>query len=111
LNRCNKKTRATKKYAIRTAPNILVVHLKRFDFSHAGKLSHFVSYPETLSLKTLITDSNTLQPQSSAAATAAQASNSLKNISYKLYGVLVHLGYTSRSGHYYSYVRGPNNTW
>jgi hypothetical protein len=35
----------------------------------------------------------------------------LKNTSYKLYGVLVHLGYTSHSGHYYSYVRGPNNVW
>ncbi len=30
-DKCNKVTRATKKYSIRTAPNILVVHLKRFD--------------------------------------------------------------------------------
>jgi ubiquitin C-terminal hydrolase len=36
---------------------------------------------------------------------------SLRNITYKLYGVLVHLGYTSHSGHYYSYVRGPNDVW
>ena len=34
-----------------------MIHLKRFDFSHAGKLSHFVSYPETLSLKTIVPDS------------------------------------------------------
>jgi hypothetical protein len=32
-------------------------------------------------------------------------------VSYKLYGVLVHLGHTSHSGHYYSYVRGPNEQW
>jgi len=30
------------------------------------------------------------------------------NVQYRLYGVLVHLGYTSHSGHYYSYVRAPN---
>jgi ubiquitin C-terminal hydrolase len=33
------------------------------------------------------------------------------NQSYELYGVLVHLGYTSHSGHYYSYVKGPDNQW
>jgi ubiquitin carboxyl-terminal hydrolase 36/42 len=35
----------------------------------------------------------------------------LHNTNYKLYGVLVHLGYTSHSGHYYSYVRAPNDVW
>lgn len=29
-------------------------------------------------------------------------------VQYRLYGVLVHLGYTSHSGHYYAYVRAPN---
>ena len=103
--KCNRKVRATKKYSIRTAPNVLVIHLKRFDFSYAGKLSHYVSYPETLSLKTL--------QQSDVAAQAPQTSDekSAYNVSYKLYGVLVHLGHTSHSGHYYSYVRGPNEQW
>ena len=35
----------------------------------------------------------------------------MKNLIYKLYGVLVHLGHTSRSGHYYSYVKAPNDSW
>lgn len=73
--------------------------MKRFDFSYAGKLSHYVAYPETLSLKTFIPES----PQSLA--------DPLRNMQYKLYGVLVHLGYTSHSGHYYSYVRGPSDQW
>ena len=122
-DKCNKKTRATKQYSIRTAPNILVVHLKRFDFSFAGKLSHFVQYPETLSLKTLIPDAQTHNPSTSAASMAAASLDSslnnnnnnkekaLRNVTYKLYGVLVHLGHTSHSGHYYSYVRGPNDQW
>ena len=77
-----------------------MIHLKRFDFSHAGKLSHFVSYPETLSLKTIVPDS-----------ISSNENKILRNTAYKLYGVLVHLGHTSRSGHYYSYIRGPNNNW
>ena len=63
-------------------------------------MSHFVSYPEILSLKTLVPDS-----------TSSTDNKILRSISYKLYGVLVHLGHTSRSGHYYSYIRGPNNNW
>ncbi|CAF0839857.1 unnamed protein product [Brachionus calyciflorus] len=121
--KCSKKTRATKKYSIRTAPNILVIHLKRFDFSYAGKLSHYVTYPETLSLKTFIPETSNCSSSHSPASHAAISSlsnsesnlnsneKSLRNTNYKLYGVLVHLGYTSHSGHYYSYVRGPNEIW
>ncbi|RNA25817.1 ubiquitin carboxyl-terminal hydrolase 42 isoform X1 [Brachionus plicatilis] len=99
--KCGKKTRATKKYSIRTAPNILVIQLKRFDFSYAGKLSHFVTYPDTLNLKTFVPEPEPTSPDEKC----------LPNLNYKLYGVLVHLGYTSHSGHYYSYVLGPNDTW
>ena len=98
-DKCKKKTRATKKYSIRSAPNILVVHLKRFDFSYGGKLSHYVAYPEALSLKSFVGE----EPGAESAM--------LRNVAYKLYGVLVHLGNTSHSGHYYSYVRGPNDVW
>lgn len=121
-DKCNRKVRATKKYSVRTAPNILVIQLKRFDFSYAGKLSHFVSYPETLTLKTLLPSSSSEVGHSPAAAAAIHAmadsspsggekSSTLRSVSYKLYGVLVHLGHTSHSGHYYSYVRAPNDTW
>ena len=101
-DRCHKNVRATKKYSILAAPNVLVVNLKRFDFTYAGKLSHFVTYPETLSLKTFISEAEDMETSNE---------NSLRNVTYKLYGVLVHLGYTSHSGHYYSYVRGPNDIW
>jgi ubiquitin carboxyl-terminal hydrolase 36/42 len=30
---------------------------------------------------------------------------------YELYGVLVHIGNTSHSGHYYSYVKAPDRRW
>lgn len=30
---------------------------------------------------------------------------------YSLYGVLVHSGKSLHNGHYYCFVRGPNNVW
>jgi ubiquitin carboxyl-terminal hydrolase 36/42 len=108
-DKCHKKTRATKKYSIRTAPNVLVVHLKRFDFSYAGKLSHFVSYPEQLNLKNFV--ATDLLSTSLSGGSADSKEKLLQDVSYKLYGVLVHLGHTSHSGHYYSYVKGPNEVW
>ena len=101
--------KATKKYSIKTAPNVLVVHLKRFDFSYAGKLTHFVSYPEILSLKPFMSNYN---PAEEVILNDSSSEDHVqKNVSYKLYGVLVHLGFTSHSGHYYSYVRGPSDIW
>ena len=32
-------------------------------------------------------------------------------IMYDLYGVLVHLGHSVHSGHYYCYIKGPNGLW
>lgn len=33
------------------------------------------------------------------------------DVRYSLYGVLVHSGYSTHSGHYYCYVRTSNNMW
>ena len=30
---------------------------------------------------------------------------------YKLYGVLVHIGYSTHSGHYYAYTKGFDSIW
>ena len=35
----------------------------------------------------------------------------LDPVMYKLYGVLVHAGYSCNSGHYYCYVKGSNGMW
>ena len=35
----------------------------------------------------------------------------LEPVMYKLYGVLVHSGYSCNSGHYYCYVKGSNSMW
>jgi hypothetical protein len=65
-----------------------------------------------LSLKSFIPETN-LAPESSPTSqtSAFNTEKALRNVSYNLYGVLVHLGNTSHSGHYYSYIKGPNNVW
>lgn len=32
-------------------------------------------------------------------------------VNYQLYGVLVHSGMSCNSGHYYCYIKAPNQTW
>ncbi len=91
-DKCNRKVRATKKYSIQTAPNVLVINLKRFDFTYAGKLTHFVTYPETLNLKTFIGENEFKTPTQVASTESVDNASSLRNVTYKLYGVLVHLG-------------------
>jgi len=114
---CQKKTRATTKLSILTEPNILVIHLKRFNNSNLDKLSHYVSYPETLSLKPFLGEPSVLQQQqqnpteNEAHDNFNRNTKALRYVFYKLYGVLVHLGDTSHSGHYYSYVRGRGDVW
>jgi len=114
---CNKKTRAFKKYSILTAPNILVIHFKRFVNSYPGKLTNFVSYPEKFSLDAFIAEPCALKKEQKNSTEPHNSTKFKSNyeefskISYELYGVLVHCGESSYSGHYYSYVRGLNDVW
>jgi ubiquitin C-terminal hydrolase len=73
---------------VETAPSVLVMQLKRFEFTAAGtrvKLSKRVSFPETLDLSRYM------------------RSKSRPEGPYRLYGVLVHDGRSINSGHYYAY--------
>lgn len=94
--RCNKKVRAQKQLTIRQPPHVLTLQLKRFGFGFGfggNKITKTIAYPEQL----------TLDPYLSQPPTAAHT--------YALYGVLVHTGSSTHSGHYYSFVRAPNQLW
>ncbi|EDO32736.1 predicted protein, partial [Nematostella vectensis] len=93
--RCKKKVPAHKQVLIHRPPNILTIQLKRFDYHHmfGGKVSKEITYTEHLDLRPFMT--NPKGPP----------------LKYKLYGVLVHSGYSCNSGHYYCYVRGSNDCW
>ncbi|KAH0462808.1 hypothetical protein IEQ34_010383 [Dendrobium chrysotoxum] len=92
--RCEEKVKAFKQLTIHKAPYVLTIHLKRFDSSINGeKLSKKVVYGPTLNLNPFISD-----PREG-------------DYRYTLYGVLVHAGWTTYSGHYFCYVRTSAGMW
>lgn len=91
----NRAVRAVKRMTVDSAPNVLVVQLKRFEFSLSGrKISKPVSFGESLDLSPYMSTNPELPAL------------------YDLYGVLVHQGHSMHSGHYYCFVKGAGgNEW
>lgn len=90
---CDSLVRATKRLSVRRAPNILCLHLKRFDARHR-KNSRFIRYPPTLDL----TPAMLGHPHGVSAR-------------YDLRSLVVHVGESKAHGHYRAFVRGSNGTW
>eukprot|EP00952_Eustigmatos_sp_NYUAD-ZCMA_P014651 56897-Eustigmatos_ZCMA.PRE.1 len=87
---CSQVTRTTKQLVIETAPEGLILHLKRFrtDGRKAVKLDVNVAYGHELVVTTTTGDAT-----------------------YELQGVVCHSGGSCAAGHYYAYVRQPGGTW
>uniref|UniRef100_A0A1D1Z2Z0 Ubiquitin carboxyl-terminal hydrolase 23 n=1 Tax=Anthurium amnicola TaxID=1678845 RepID=A0A1D1Z2Z0_9ARAE len=91
---CKQKVRAVKQLTIHKAPYVLTVHLKRFDSALPGeKIKKKVEFEPTLDLKRYV------------------SSSCDEDLKYTLYGVLVHAGSETHSGHYYCFVRTSSGTW
>lgn len=94
--KCKQLVQAVKRYTLHKASKILLINLKRFEFGkNSHKLSHLVRYPEHLNVSQYMSEES-LNDQT---------------FNYRLYAVLVHVGSSMHSGHYFSYVRSPNNRW
>ncbi|RWS26330.1 ubiquitin carboxyl-terminal hydrolase 36-like protein, partial [Leptotrombidium deliense] len=92
---CKKKVVAQKRFTIHQAPNVATFQFKRFDYNRifGGKITKHIVYPEELNLRPYMSETKG------------------SPIIYKLNCVLVHLGATTNSGHYYCFVRNSNNVW
>lgn len=105
----NKNVCAEKQLTIRSTPSALTIHLKRFSYvpmSKGGsslysmlqqlsggggqKLNSHIKFTDSLDITAALSDAALREKQSSL---------------YNLYGVLVHSGYSSNSGHYFSFVK------
>jgi len=87
--------RAKKCFSVYRPPRVLVVHLKRFvqndRFGWTNKISRRVQYDEELDL--------------------SECLSRRAPCSYKLTGVVVHIGSSQHSGHYVAYARSANGVW
>ncbi|XP_015785624.1 probable ubiquitin carboxyl-terminal hydrolase 16 [Tetranychus urticae] len=92
---CKKKVMATKRFTVYKPPNVATIQFKRFDYNriYGGKITKKIAYPETFNIRPFMSDSKG------------------SPILYKLNAVLVHLGSTSNSGHYYCYIKSSNGLW
>ncbi|KTW26154.1 hypothetical protein T552_03046 [Pneumocystis carinii B80] len=85
-----------KKSTIYILPPILTLHLKRFSFNKAFKMSKItrsIRYGETLEM------------------TSYMSQKKQNPIIYDLIGIIVHSGNDTRCGHYYSFCKTSNGTW
>ncbi|KAH9310575.1 hypothetical protein KI387_025610, partial [Taxus chinensis] len=91
---CKVKVKALKQLKIDKAPYALAIHLKRFSAGGSGgKIDKKVDFGCTLNLKPFV-------------------SSSLEDdLKYTLYGVLVHDGWSTHSGHYYCFIRSSTGIW
>nr|XP_054501101.1 ubiquitin carboxyl-terminal hydrolase 36 [Agelaius phoeniceus] len=93
---CRKKVSASKRFTIHRASNVLTISLKRFGScgpSGGRKITKDVGYPEILDVRPYMSE-----PKGDP-------------ITYGLYAVLVHSGYSCNAGHYFCYVKASNGQW
>jgi ubiquitin carboxyl-terminal hydrolase 36/42 len=99
-SKCSQRVRAAKRLSVHRAPPVLTIHLKRFQFVQmfgGAKINKPIAFPETLDMS----------PYMSFPKAARRDGTHI----YKLYAVLVHSGSSTDCGHYYSFVRAPNDAW
>ncbi|KAJ6355270.1 hypothetical protein OIU77_005789 [Salix suchowensis] len=92
--RCKQKVRAKKRLTVHKAPHVLTIHLKRFHAHDPGrKVDKKVIFDRSLDIKPFVSGSYE------------------EDLKYSLYGVLVHYGHNTHSGHYVCFVRTSSNMW
>jgi ubiquitin C-terminal hydrolase len=97
-----------KRVSIKTLPNKLIVHLKRFEFDFETmqqiKINDRFEYPMNLNMYPYTVDARQRNENSGNESSSDEPIVNPENYMYELTGVVVHLG-TAHSGHYYSYIR------
>ena len=106
--------RATKRFSIEKAPNVLTLQLKRFEYGGFGAkinkqacsccLCGPPSAPAYSGFQVDFTPVLDLRPFMSFPCVK-------ESYAYRLTGVLVHSGRSTHSGHYFSFVRSPAGAW
>ncbi|KAH9597267.1 Peptidase C19 [Trypanosoma melophagium] len=98
---------AKKHFKIHKPPNVLIIHLKRFNCM-GGKISKFIQYPKMLDLTPFCTE----EGMSYATGQLKRSVNAdSSSCLYELNAICIHEGNSLNHGHYYSVVRARNGAW
>ncbi|PIA39963.1 hypothetical protein AQUCO_02600424v1 [Aquilegia coerulea] len=94
---CKEEVLVEKQLTVEKTPTVAALHLKRFKNygSYVDKIDKHVDFP--LELDLLPYRSN--------------QENAEVDLKYELYGVVVHTGLSSNSGHYYCFIRSSPQKW
>ncbi|KAL7129358.1 hypothetical protein ABFS83_13G060900 [Erythranthe nasuta] len=91
---CKELVVARKQMSVVQAPNVLVIQLKRFEGLFGGKIDKPIAFDEMLVLSShMAKGSKDEHPE------------------YKLFGAIVHSGFSPDSGHYYAYIKDALDRW
>ncbi|KAG9152745.1 hypothetical protein Leryth_018903 [Lithospermum erythrorhizon] len=95
--KCKEKVSIEKQLLLDQAPSIFAFHLKRFknDGSFVEKIDKCVEFPLELDMLPFTGPSKVNDEE----------------LTYDLYAVVVHIGFSSNSGHYYCFVRLSPGAW
>lgn len=121
---CADKKAAVMRTCIGALPNMLLLHLKRFDLDfqtfETVKLNTRMSFPMSINMLRYTkdgidsadssTENNSSRKDKFIVVDVARQDNSAdpEDYEYELQGILVHAG-VAQGGHYYSFVRDPND--
>lgn len=97
---CKELSEASKQMQFERLPAVLTLHLKRFShtlFGTIGKIHKHVDFTADLDMTPYMASSDT---------DSVSGGNK-----YRLFGVVVHDGHSTHSGHYYSFIRASNHMW
>eukprot|EP01087_Luapelamoeba_hula_P022281 TRINITY_DN7947_c0_g1_i1.p1 TRINITY_DN7947_c0_g1~~TRINITY_DN7947_c0_g1_i1.p1 ORF type:complete len:964 (+),score=126.86 TRINITY_DN7947_c0_g1_i1:22-2892(+) len=108
-NLCASYQDADKRYKITTAPDHLILTLKRFAYdvklSTRVKIMDNVTYPLTLSIPVTMKHEITEPTSADTKETTPTGKTTEDEDFYSLYAVIMHSGTSAHHGHYYCYAR------
>lgn len=109
---CGTRTPTKKQHTFAKLPNVLCLHLKRFDAARNQKIDEFVSFPaRELNMGSFLPQWREVSRVSTAAASEGPDDSDATTplVLYDLFGTVNHIGSMS-SGHYVSNVK-VQDTW
>lgn len=94
---CQNLSIAQMRFRITHLPRILIIHLKRFSYNSA-KLRNPVNFDEEIQIDAEYMNIDTKKMSSE------QMAREFNHV-YHLYAIIVHEGYSTANGHYYSFIK------